>query len=171
MSPYEQPYLEPLRHVFEHTSLGHMMNNTFWAWPTFESIHFFGLALMIGTVGLFDLRLMGFAKQMSPASIHRLIPFGLIGFGLCVLTGIGFLCGTPDQYIYNESFWWKVAFLLTAGVNAGIFYLSVFRDVRNLPAGATAPFAARLAGGISLACWIGVMVAGRLLTFFRPAYV
>jgi hypothetical protein len=129
------------------------------------------LALMVGTVGLFDLRLMGMAKQMSPIAVHRLIPWGLTGFGLCLLTGIAFLCGTPDQYLYNEAFWWKVAFLLTAGTNAGIFYLAQFRQVRNLPAGADAPVPARVIGFVSLACWVGVMVAGRLLTFFRPAYV
>jgi len=171
MGPHEYPMFEPIRIWLDHTQLGHMMTGTVWAWPLFESIHFFGLALMIGTVGLFDLRLMGLAKQMSPTSVHRLIPWGLVGFGLCVVTGIGFLCGTPDQYLYNEAFWWKVTFLLTAGINAGVFYLAVFRNVRSLPAGADAPFAARMAGCISLCCWIGVMVAGRLLTFFRPAYV
>jgi hypothetical protein len=32
----------------------------------------------------------------------------------------------------------------------------------------TPPFAARLVGGVSLMSWVGVMTAGRLLTFFRP---
>ena len=171
MSPQEYPMFEPIRHVLQNTSLHELMTGTRWAWPAAESIHFFGLAMMIGSVGLFDLRLMGIAKQMSPASVHRLIPWGLAGFGLCLLTGIGFLCGTPDQYLYNESFWWKVTFLLIAGANAGVFYLTVFRQVRHLPAGADAPWAARVIGFVSLASWIGVMVAGRLLTFFRPAYV
>jgi len=171
MRPQDYPMLEMIRHALEHTWLSNILTGTVWGWPTFESIHFFGLAMMIGSVGLFDLRLMGMARQLSPAAVHRLIPWGLTGFALCLFTGIGFLCGTPDQYLYNEAFWWKVAFLLTAGLNAGIFYLSVFRDVRNLPAGAQAPLAARLIGFISLACWIGVMVAGRLLTFFRPAFV
>jgi hypothetical protein len=171
MSPTEYPYFEPIRHWLGHLPIHGLMVDHTWSWPIAESIHFFGLAMMIGSIGLFDLRLMGLAKQMSPASVHRLIPWGLAGFALCVVTGFGFLCGAPDQYLYNEAFWWKVAFLVTAGANAGVFYLATFEGVRNLPAGADAPLAARLAGWISLACWIGVMAAGRLLTFFRPAYV
>ncbi len=33
-----------------------------WVWPIAESVHFCGLTLLAGTVGLFDLRVLGFAK-------------------------------------------------------------------------------------------------------------
>jgi hypothetical protein len=166
MGPIQE--LEPLRRWLETTSVSHLMTGTRWAWPAAESIHFFGLAMMVGCVGLFDLRLMGMAKRMSPIAVYKLIPWGLAGFAMDLVTGIAFLCGTPDQYFYNEAFWWKVAFLLTAGLNAGLFYLTQFSEVRRLPAGADAPMAARWIGAISLACWVGVMAAGRLLTFYRP---
>ena len=53
--------------------------NSPWGWPIAESIHFFGLCLLIGTVGLFDLRMMGFANEITLAELHRLVPIGVAG--------------------------------------------------------------------------------------------
>jgi len=36
-----------------------------WIWPACETLHFIGLTLVIGIVGFFDLRLMGFFKRIS----------------------------------------------------------------------------------------------------------
>ena len=47
---------------------------TAWAWPVCESLHFIGLCLLFGTVGMFDLRLLGVAKRVPIAALHRLVP-------------------------------------------------------------------------------------------------
>src|SRR5690606_731069 len=41
------------------TRLSALANDVAWLWPLSESLHFCGLALLVGTVGLFDLRLLG----------------------------------------------------------------------------------------------------------------
>jgi hypothetical protein len=58
------------------TNISWAMNNVPWAWPLCESIHFVGLSLLLGTVGLFDLRLLGFARRVPMAAFHRLVPLG-----------------------------------------------------------------------------------------------
>ncbi|MDO8630255.1 MAG: hypothetical protein Q7R41_07155, partial [Phycisphaerales bacterium] len=120
------------------------------------------------TVGLFDLRLLGFARRIPMAAFHRLIPIGVGGFLMNVTTGFCFLTGTPDQYFLNRAFQFKLMFLAIAGLNMAAFYLTMFRKVRALDPGDQAPLPARVIGGVSLAAWIGVMTCGRLLTFFRP---
>ena len=56
-----------------------------------------------------------------------------------------------------------------AGLNVMFFYTRVFRRLEAFSLENVAPpLAARLVGGVSLASWVGVMSAGRLLTFFRP---
>ena len=82
-----------------------------------------------------------------------------------------FLTGAPDQYLYNNAFRLKVVFLILAGLNVAFFYAATFRSLRFLPAGAPTPLRAKLAGALSLALWIGVISAGRMLTFFRPVFV
>ena len=159
--------MSPLELWLKSTYLSHMMH-TWWAWPTAESLHFFGLSLLLGTVGIFDLRLLGFARQISLPALHRLIPFGIFGYFINVVTGISFFVGEPDQYLYNPSFQIKMVFMTLAGINVMLFYLTMFRHVKTRGPGENAPLAARIMGGASLVFWIGVLSCGRLLTFFRP---
>jgi hypothetical protein len=147
---------------------GELLRETRWAWPIFESLHFLGMSLLLGTVGIFDLRLLGFARRIPIAALHKLIPIGIAGFVLNALTGISFLSATPDQYLFNRAFYWKVTFFVVAGLNVMVFYARTFRKLLDTEPGAPPPLGARIAGGVSLCAWIGVMSAGRLLTFFRP---
>lgn len=161
--------LSPLEIWLKSTSLAHLMH-TAWAWPIAESIHFFGLSLLMGTVGLFDLRLLGFPKQIPLPALHRLIPVGILGYAINIMSGISFFTAEPDQYLYNPSFQLKMMFMALAGVNVLLFYTTMFRKVKNCKPGEDAPLPARIMGGASLCFWIGVMSCGRLLTFYRPPF-
>ena len=141
---------------------------TKWGWPTCESLHFLGLSMLIGCIGAFDLRLLGLAKRIPIIALHRLIPWGISGYVLNMLTGSMFLMTEPDQYIYNPSFHFKILFMILAGLNVLVFYTIVFRKVKVLEVGADAPLLGKFIGGASLFFWIAIIVCGRLLTFYRP---
>ena len=163
--------MEALEMWVRSTELHRFVVQTQWAWPVLESLHFMGLTMLIGMIGAFDLRLIGLARSIPPGALHRLIPWGVGGYAVNVLTGICFFFGTPEQYMYNSAFRLKLLFMLLAGINITFFYLVVFHKVKAMRAGDSAPMAARVVGGASLAIWIGVMICGRLLTFFRPPFV
>ena len=139
-----------------------------WGWPTAESVHFLGLSLLMGTIGLFDLRLIGVAKRIPIAALHRLIPWGLLGYGINLVSGLAFLMTEPDQYIYNPAFHFKILFMAVAGFNASAFYLIWYRRATGPDAPADAPRSAQIVAVVSLCMWVGVIVCGRLLTFYRP---
>ena len=159
--------IRALQMFLESTELARVVRQSFWIWPVFESLHFIGMSVLIGTVGLFDLRLLGFARGVPYAAFHRLIPLGVAGFTLNAATGICFLTAYPDQYLFNAAFQIKVALLAVAGFNVVLFYWGTFSHLRTLGASEPPPLGARVAGAISILAWIGVMSAGRLLTFFR----
>jgi hypothetical protein len=163
--------LQLLEVTLRTTPVGSFVRTSAWAWPVLESIHFMGMSVLIGTIGLFDLRLLGFARGVPYAALHRLIPVGIAAFTVNLLTGFVFLSGTPDQYLFNPAFRFKVAFMAVAGLNVVFFYSRVFRRLAQLAPDSRPPLAARVAGAVSLTMWFGVMSAGRLLTFFRPPYV
>ena len=171
--PFEEPeFAEPwelwIRASFLHQFV---IENGRWLWPTLESLHFLGLSVLLATIGLFDLRVLGLGRGIPPGALHRLIPIGIAGYGVNVLTGIMFFSGFPEQYFYNAAFWWKGTFMAIAGINVAAFYLTPsFREVQMLPAGADAPFRAKLIAGTSLAAWSAVLICGRLLTFYRPPF-
>jgi hypothetical protein len=150
------------------TDLSRFVGNYGWVWPASESLHFIGLVLLTGTVGMFDMRVLGFARGIPPVELHRLLRWGLLGFGVSVATGIVFIAGTPDQYFFNSAFYVKVTGLLLMGLNAALFYAVPFRAVRALGPGDDAPRAAKICAAISLLLLVVVMGAGRMLTFFRP---
>ena len=141
---------------------------TAWGWPAMESLHFIGLTLLIGTIGVFDLRLLGVGARIPIAALHRLIPLGLVGYGVNVTTGAMFLMTSPDQYIYNPAFHLKMLFMGAAGLNASAFYVTAYRGATAPGAPDEAPRVAKIIALASLCLWIGVIVAGRLITFYRP---
>tara|TARA_R100001143_G_scaffold63040_1_gene68240 strand:+ start:5190 stop:5702 length:513 start_codon:yes stop_codon:yes gene_type:complete len=142
--------------------------NTRWGWPIIESLHFFGLCLLIGTVGLFDLRMLGFVRSIPLAAMHKLVPVGVFGYLLNVITGTMFFTSVPDQYLYNPAFQTKMLFMLGAGINVMFFYSLCYREVKGTAAGQQLSSRTRVLAGISLLCWMGVITAGRLITFYRP---
>jgi len=122
-------------------------NDYGWLWPLCETLHFMGMVLLIGTVGLFDLRMLGVAKGLPGAPFNYLIPWGLGGFTVNLITGVMFLSGNFNavvEYGQNPAFKWKVAFMALAALNAGLFYVTgVGKRVEAMQGGENAPTAAR----------------------------
>lgn len=144
--------------------------NSRWGWPVVEVLHFFGLCLLFGTVGMFDLRMLGVARGVPLRALHRLVPFGIAGFALSVASGLCFFLAYPDQYLYNPAMQLKLAFVALAGINMVLFYLIAARTVWLTADDGVPPPRARLFGAISLLCWLGVMACGRVITAFRPPW-
>jgi hypothetical protein len=139
-----------------------------WSWPAAESIHFIGLSLLFGSIAVWDLRLLGVARNVPIAAFHRLVPFAVLGFLINMASGSMFLMTDADQYVYNPAFHLKLLFLALAGLNVLVFYLTMFRRVNAHGPGEAAPRAVKVSGAASLILWTGVIVCGRMLTFFRP---
>src|SRR5436190_635135 len=75
--------------------------NSIYGWPLCETLHFFGLSLLVGTVGVFDLRVLGIARRIPIDALQRLTRWGIVGWGLNLVTGLMFLMTFPNQYIYQ----------------------------------------------------------------------
>jgi uncharacterized membrane protein len=158
-----------LLEIAQASSISAFMHSA-WGWPLVESLHFTGMCLLVGTVGLFDLRLLGLAPSVPLNALHRLVPFGIVGYLLNVISGALFVVSAPDQYLYNPAFQTKIAFMAIAGLNMLLFYRLAVPGLRLPSENLTPPYRARLMGGVSLACWAMVIVCGRLITYYRPPY-
>jgi len=142
-----------------------------WLWPACETLHFIGMALLVGIVGLIDLRMLGFLRSLPLKPLDRLLPWGILGFVINTVTGLLFFTGDPFQYIHNLVFWLKMAFILLAGLNVGAFYLTgLHRRVTSVGAEEDVPLSAKLVAAASLFLWIGVMYWGRMLPFLGEAF-
>jgi hypothetical protein len=83
-------------------------------------------------------------------------------------SGSMFLMTEPNQYLYNPAFQFKFLLLGLAGVNVLLFYCTVFWRFKAVAPGVEAPRIVKLFGATSLICWTGVIICGRLITFYRP---
>jgi uncharacterized membrane protein len=133
-----------------------------WAWAILETLHFIGL-VMLFIVVVVNLRVLGIMKQVSFPALHRLLPWAIIGFAINSITGMLFFIGAADQYTLNPAFYWKMLFILLAGVN--VLYLTVSDEPATLAAGDNACLRAKVIAASGIFLWFGVLFWGRLLPF------
>jgi uncharacterized membrane protein len=137
-----------------------------WWWTFMMIAHFLGLILIIGTVGLFDIRIMGLLKRLPIAPLHQLLPWGMAGLGVNILTGMLAFIGQPTNYIYRGVFWFKMLSLMLLGLNAALFYMTdIFEDIGRVGPGEDASFPAKLVAASSLLLWFAVITFGRYIQF------
>lgn len=149
------------------TRISSYMVNSRWAWPAAEAVHFLAFALSFGVLLAVNLRILGVMPQVPFADVHRLLPWGMLGFGANLITGMLFVVGQPGQYAANVPFYWKVAFLMVAGAN--FLYLTVFTK-GWAEEGLRANLADKAMAVSSLFAWLGVLYAGRMLPFLGNAF-
>jgi hypothetical protein len=141
-----------------------LMTASKWWWAFMMDMHFVGLALLIGTVGLLDLRMLGFAKQIPIDPLHRLVPWALGGFGINLVTGILAFTGMSNYYTYDWAFWLKMLAIMLLGLNVAAFYLTgAFDSVERLGPGEDAPPFAKFIAATSLVLWFAVITLGRYI--------
>lgn len=139
-----------------------------WAWPVCETLHFVGLSLLMGVVLLIDLRMLGLLGNVEFQTLHRLLPWGILGFGLNVLTGMLFFAGKPAQYTTNTPFQYKMVLVVIAGLNA--LYFTVFDEMWTLKAGDDAPFMAKAMASSALLVWAAVLFCGSMMPFIGRSF-
>jgi hypothetical protein len=136
------------------------MNGPEWAFPVVESLHFVGLALLVGTIAIVDLRLLGIAMRRQSASelAADLEIWTRIGLALMLITGPLMFSADAVNYHLNPSFQFKMVCLSAALV----FHFTMHRHATRP---ATPPLVAKFAGAVSLALWISVVAGGRMIAF------
>jgi len=149
--------------------IGDAMVNLTWGWPASETVHFVGLCLLFGVVLLVDLRMLGFLKGIPYSTLHRLLPWGVLGFGINVVTGMLFFVGAPPTfYVTNAVFYWKMALIIVAGAHA--LHFTVFDQPWALGAGGTPPVAAKVAAAAGIFLWTAVIFCGQMLPFLGHSF-
>jgi hypothetical protein len=148
--------------------VGFFVTDTPWMWPTCETLHFVGLSLLLGVVLLVDLRVLGVVRGVSFQSLHRLLIWAALGFGVNIGTGMLFFVGIPGQYTKNPAFYWKIGLAMLAGLNA--VYFTILDEPWSLGPKEDAPLTAKIAAGSAMLLWLGVLYFGSMLPFMGNSF-
>jgi hypothetical protein len=135
-----------------------------WTWPTLESIHFVSLCVLFGSILLIDLRLIGFFRAPCAAMVNLLTWLALAAFAVNLATGVLFFFGNTFKYVGNAAFELKLILILIAGFNA-LFYKV---KLSGLVDGDGVSRYSIGVGCLSLLAWSGVIICGRMITFYAP---
>jgi hypothetical protein len=153
------------------TQLSWFITHFRWIWASCEVLHFVGMCWLFGCIAVLDLRIIGIWKTPAVAAVSQLIPWGIGGFVINVVTGTLFFIGEPLQYVGNPAFWLKMLLIFLAAWNVVIFYLSgIAGRIEALGAEDDAPIAAKIIAGSSLVLWVGVMFFGRMLPYLGASF-
>jgi hypothetical protein len=150
----------------EQTWIGGGVRESLWLFPAIETVHLLGMAVLIGTVGVFDLRLMGWMRQRRVSDLAaRLLPWSWVAFAVQVITGTILFSSEAVKVYSNPAFRVKMLLILLAGVQVLIFQLTQRSQTGDWDEQGIVPASGKLAGAVSLVLWIGVITAGRFIGF------
>src|SRR5712692_4845363 len=143
------------------------LHESLWMYSLVESVHVLTLCLFLGTAAMLDLRLLGVTMRRVPVSEaeRRLRPWTAAGFVLMITSGALLFYAIPVRTYLNIFFRIKFVMLVLSGLNVWVFHRTVYRRVAEWDLDPVAPMGARVAGGLSLALWAGVVVAGRMIAY------
>lgn len=148
------------------TELSQAMRTSRWLYPIVEIFHILGFVLLVGSVAMFDLRLLGWSRLLPVQGLGRhLLPWSVGALALIVPAGLMMFSAHPHEFVENRIFLLKLALIAAAGLNAALFHAGIYRSVARWGVGVTAPLPARLHALASLALWIAVIACGRLLAY------
>ncbi len=157
--------LQELSAWIEATAVSKYLFDQPWVWPVCESLHFVGLGVLIAGAGLLDLRLLGMFRGVPIRSIKSFMPWALGGFLINAVTGLLFLVMQPHLYVSSGIWWFKMAFLAVAGLNAMFFETRLSQRALAMGPDDDTPFACKVIWRLSLFSWFAVLYCGRMLPY------
>ncbi len=147
-------------------SFASAMRDSIWLYPLVETIHIFGFAILVGSIVMFDLRVLGISKRISVRLLARhLLPWSLAALLLIVPTGTLMFASDAVELVGNRAFVSKMTLLMLAATNAAAFHVGSFRNVERWDQGTSAPPGARLHALASILIWAGVITCGRMIAY------
>lgn len=149
--------------MMQDLALSQWVLGSIWGYPVFLTFHSLGLGLLVGLLLIIDLRVLGFAKPLPLSELRRLMPYVWFGFVLNAVSGVVLFMADATKDYYSNSFRWKMLSIVVGLAVAITLNRTVLReDTRDTP-----PLAKVLAT-LSLVCWVGAIVSGRLIAYLSP---
>lgn len=133
------------------------------AYPTFITLHAFGMSIVVGLSAIMGARLSGLAPTIPLAPLKRLFPILWFGFVINTLSGSGLAAASASKTLPNPFFLAKMTFVLVAVAVMRVLQVRVFRNsaVDDKPLDTMS----KALGGSLLVLWLLAMITGRLIGY------
>jgi hypothetical protein len=132
------------------------------AYPTVLWLHVMGMGIVGGISAVISLRLLGVSPNTPVRPLERLYPLMWLGFWVNAVTGTVLLLASASARLVDPTFYIKMIFIF---VGVAILQLTRNKVFRNLGPDGALPEGARALAWVGLICWLGAVIAGRLLAY------
>lgn len=160
------PSTHPLLVALEQSAMGAAMRQSLVLYPAAEILHIIGLAILVGSIVGFDLRLLGLSRALPLAVFARhSVPLAMGGFFLAVPTGLLLFATEATSIAVNPAFQFKLVCILVGLANAALFHIGPWKTMAEWGREGGAPAIARASAVVSLCAWIGAIIGGRMIAY------
>jgi len=148
------------------TWVGVLVAESLWGYPLLETIHSIGMAMMIGSLGLINLRVLGYKADLPLLGVRELLPLAWLGFTLNALSGTLLFTSDAVYFFDKWTFRIKMVLIVLGGINAALLGRRVFAEAAA-PGAPAVPVAlsTKWIAATSLIFWLGAVCAGRLIAY------
>jgi hypothetical protein len=133
-------------------------------WPLMLSTHTVGIALIVGTAFVSNLRLLGFFKQIPISSLHTIMGLGWFGIGLNVFSGVSLFMAQAAFYVTSPPFLVKITFIILGIANLHHSQKILKSEAGNWESNGI-PRQGLILGIAALCFWTLATLAGRLIAY------
>lgn len=135
--------------------------------PILQTFHLLGIAAIMGSAVMVDLRVLGVALRSQPPAelLRQLMPWTWWSLPMLALSGLVFVLARPSRYFLNPVFGLKLAMLVPALLLAWWLQRGSRRRPEMWETASGLRLLARAGAALSLLLWIGVVLAGRWIAY------
>ena len=144
-----------------------IQNHNSWAIPTIQSIHIVGIAVVLGSVFMIDLRILGWAgmDQTLRQTTSRFIPWLTAGLCLQLATGLLMVIGEPVRELVTFSFWLKMFLVAVSTLIAAIFQITLRKHEPQWEETLIHRRSIKWLAMLTFLIWACIIILGRLIAY------
>ena len=156
--------VQSLAQALEHSGFGAWARQSSYAYPMANLIHLLGLVLLVGGIGLLDLRIAGLFRSLPLAAMSRILtPFAIVGLMLMIISGFTMFAADAGPLSKSKTFGWKLSLIALSLANAVAFRLLWRRQMEG--PGLDVPLLGRIMAAASVGLWLWIAALGRLIAY------
>lgn len=141
----------------EESGVGIFIRESLWGYPIVLSSHAVGMATVMGVVVALNMRVLGYAKEISVLAFDRIFIVGWVGFAINLVSGLILFCNSPTTYFFQGSFQLKIGLIVLGGV--------LMKGLMNRVRSGTSERQIKWISAICVISWFGAVITGRLMAY------
>ncbi len=142
---------------YENGPIGVFIRESLWGYPITLSSHAVGMAAVMGVVLALNMRVLGYARGISPLAFDKLFAVAWVGFAINLVSGLILFAGTASTYFFQGTFQLKIGAILAGGILMK-FVMGAVRDNKSIAVQKALALAC-------ITCWLAGVVTGRLMAY------